>query len=131
VSGDRVATYHIKSLALAAVGRTLADVLTECLFWMQSGKVEADGRRAIWKTGVELGQKLGMAPRTANRHMKALRDMGYWQLSYRPRPGQTSPVSWLVFSDMSEAVLARARMLSEASPRESRRLPSAGLCSAT
>lgn len=121
MSGPHVATHLIKSAALEAVGRTLADVLSECLFWMQSGEVRDDGRRAIWKTGPELAQKLGMSPRTANRHMKELRDLGYWEIRYRPRRGSTSPVTWLMFSELSEALLEAARVLSETDPRQGRR----------
>jgi hypothetical protein len=76
---------------------------------MQHATHEANGMPMIWKTGPDLEQELGIAARTANRHLKKLALEGYWSLEYKPRPGRIGPVTWLTLSDKGAGVLKVAQ----------------------
>ncbi len=102
-------THAIFQVALAEdVPATYARTLAECLYWSQHTKHRIDGRPALYKTGAELSQKLGLAARTINSHLKKLAKGGFWHIEYRPRPSHPSPVTWLVISERSAKLLADA-----------------------
>lgn len=98
-------------LCREAVGKaSLAHTLAECLYWSQHATRKLDGRPAIWKTGSELADALGVAPKTANEHLKRLASLGFWDLEYRPRPHHPSPVSWLVFTSRAMEIVEAGRV---------------------
>lgn len=90
------------------VSPTYAHTLAECLYWSQHAKHSIDGLPAVYKTGPELSEKLGIAARTVNRHLKKLAKDGFWRIEYRSRPSHPSPVSWLVICERSTRLLAGA-----------------------
>lgn len=101
--------FHATSgLALHA---TLAHTLAYCIFWSQHAMHHDGEYPSIWKTGPELSGELKVAPRTANRHLKQLAKLGYWTLSYKPKPGSVGPVTWLTFTPKSLDLLGLAREL--------------------
>lgn len=99
-----IPTHKLFSVSRPLVSNAgLARTLAECLYWSQHARHFDDGKPLIWKTGKELAEKLGISSRTANEHLKQLRDQGFWEIEYRPRPGASSPspVTWLRFSQRS------------------------------
>lgn len=92
-----------------ALHASLARTLAYCIFWSQHAMHRDGEYPSIWKTGPELSGELKVAPRTANRHLKELAKLGYWTLSYRPKPGSVGPVSWLTFTSKSLGLLDLAR----------------------
>lgn len=92
-----------------ALHTTLARTLAYCIFWSQYAQHHEGGVPTIWKTGPELEADLNIASRTGNAHLKKLAAVGYWTLSYRPRPGTIGPVTWLTFAPRSTALLQLAR----------------------
>ncbi len=104
---------HTEAIFLAAIAEgvsaTQARTLAECLYWSQHTRHEIDGQRALYKTGPELSDKLGLTARTINRHLKQLGEDGFWRIRYRPRPKHPSPVTWLVIAERSEVLLANAK----------------------
>ena len=106
------ANHEIFKLAVPLVGDALrARTLAECLYWVQKAGHKIDGQPAIWKTGPQLAEVLGIRPRTANEHMKYLARLGFWKLDRRPRPNSSSPspVTWLIPLEPSLDLLRRAR----------------------
>lgn len=95
------------------VGGSLGRTLTECIYWSQYAQHAEDNAPLVWKTGAQLGSELGCNPRTANTHLKKLAFMGFWKITYRPRPGSPSKVTWLRYTEVTAEVLALARRLSE------------------
>jgi hypothetical protein len=114
-----------KGLALHA---TLARTLAYCIFWSQYAQHHEGGAPSIWKTGPEMEADLNIAPRTGNAHLKKLAALGYWTLSYRPRPGTIGPVTWLTFAPRSVALLqlAREQVASGSSKRKAKNETSGG-----
>lgn len=109
-ASNSVPQYVLFKFCRAAVGRaSLARTLAECLYWLQHSTKQIDGQPTIWKTGTELAETLGIAPKTANEHLKRLASLGFWELRYKPRPYHPSPVSWLVFSQKAFAIVEAAR----------------------
>lgn len=111
VRNEKAATTQaIFRAALAdGVSATRAHTLAECLYWSQHSPHRVDGKPALYKTGPELSDKLGLSPRTINAHFKRLADEGFWDIEYRPRPHHPSPVSWLVIAERSRALLIMAQ----------------------
>lgn len=97
----------VKGIVPGSLGRTLA----ECLYWSQYAQQHVGSDPQIYKTGNELGQVLGMSPRTANTHLKKLERSGYWEIEYKPKPGHPSLVTWLRFLQPAAVTLALARSL--------------------
>jgi hypothetical protein len=92
-----------------AIHPSLARTLAYCLYWSQHATHWDDDVPTIWKTGPELYVELRIAARTANRHFKELAALGYWEISYRPRPGSIGKVTWLTMAARSLDLVALAR----------------------
>jgi hypothetical protein len=92
-----------------AIHVSLARTLAFCLYWSQHATHWHGDVPAIWKTGPELCAELRIAARTANRHFKELAALGYWDISYRPRPGSIGRVTWLTMTTRSLDLVALAR----------------------
>lgn len=99
----------------------LAHTAAEVLFWLQYAQHEMDGRPAIYKTGPELSEKLGISARTANQHLKLLAEAGFWKLVYRPKPGGISQVTWVIPSHMALSVINEATYVLREERRPTRR----------
>lgn len=107
---------------------SLAHTLAECLYWSQHAIKKIDGKAAIWKTGPELADALGIAPKTANEHLKRLASLGFWELKYRPRPHHPSPVTWLVFTTKATEIVeaGTALLVSKPTPQSTAKYDLAG-----
>lgn len=92
-----------------AIHTSLARTLAFCLYWSQHATHWHGDMPTIWKTGPELRAELRIAARTANRHFKELAALGYWDISYRPRPGSIGKVTWLTMTTRSLDLVALAR----------------------
>lgn len=88
-----------------AISASLARTLAHCVFWSQYATHLDEGMPSIWKTGPELQRHLRICPRTANRHLKELAKLGYWKITYRPRPGTIGPVTWLTMTERASHLL--------------------------
>lgn len=110
-----------------AIYPSLARTLAYCLYWSQHATHWDGDLPAIWKTGPELCAELRIAARTANRHFKELAALGYWEISYRPRPGSIGKVTWLTMAARSLDLVALARQRAVARPtRKGRKGTSSG-----
>jgi hypothetical protein len=92
-----------------AIHASLAHTLAYCLYWSQHATHWDGDVPVIWKTGPELRAVLRIAARTANRHFKELAALGYWTISYRPRPGTIGKVTWLSMTTRALDLIALAR----------------------
>ncbi|TGX54776.1 hypothetical protein E5A73_04795 [Sphingomonas gei] len=92
-----------------AIHASLARTLAYCLYWCQHATHWDGDAPAIWKTGPELRAEQRIAARTANRHFKELAALGYWTISYRPRPGTIGKVTWLTMTTRGLDLVALAR----------------------
>ena len=92
-----------------AIHASLAHTLAYCLYWSQHATHWDGDVPVIWKTGPELCTELRIAARTANRHFKDLAARGYWEISYRPRPGSIGKVTWLTMTARSLDLIVIAR----------------------
>lgn len=88
-----------------------ARTLAYCLYWSQMASHSQVHGPCIWKTGQEIGDALGMGPRTANSHLKNLAERGFWTIHYAPRPRGISKVTWLTFTQRSLDLLDLTREL--------------------
>jgi hypothetical protein len=118
---EKVVRQHIPNAARA---RTAA----ECLFWLERTGHQIEGKPAIYKTGEDLSREVGWRPRTCNAHVKDLAKLGLFDLRYLPRPGRRcpSPVTWMVATDLSNALLHEAALLSSNGARRTAQRPNAG-----
>lgn len=112
-----------KAACRSGVPPLLAATLAECLYWYQKAKHSLKGERAVWKTGKELQEVLGIASRTGNEHLKKLSRLGYWTIHRYPRPGfnSPSPVNWLIPTDKAKALINDARNIVESQAVTSKR----------
>lgn len=105
-----------------AIYASLARTLAYCLYWSQHATRWDGDVPVIWKTGSELHTALRIAARTANRHFKELAALGYWEISYRPRPGTIGKVTWLTMTARALDLVALARQQAVSrSPKKSRK----------
>lgn len=97
-----------RALEGVALRASLKRTLAYCLFWMQHATHSDGDLPTIWKTGPELEHELSIDGRTGNRHLKQLAKLGYWSISYRPKPGSVGKVTWLTLGPVGVELLELA-----------------------
>src|SRR5437763_5062192 len=114
---------------------SLARTAAELLYWWQFAGHQLKGRKGIYKEDTELGECLGIHPKTASRHVLALCATGsndeprakvqLFELAYGPKPrADSGRVRWLFIRPEGAKIIAEA--LEEKRLRRERAAPTDG-----